>query len=303
MVVSALLLALIAADPGVGTSGFDFIRIVPTAGEAAMGAAALAKATSPMNFWYNPAHAAENDGQRAHFGYISYVAGIHVGSAAFSQRLEQDKGIGVGIVYLNSGSMKRTDERGNELGTFGVSYADLNVSGGWELAEFVVVGAGVQGLYGSIDTFYTVGLAGNAAVKVNFPVNGLAGLNAALVAQNLGLTVKPYNTQRDPMPMSFGAGIGYDINEAVRFGLDVVKPLDNRLQFSAGVEGWIGEVLALRAGYNSLGPDLKSGGGTDILAGLSTGLGVRYRGYQLDYCFTPMVQLGMAHRLSLALTL
>lgn len=301
--LSALVLALIAVDPGVGTSGFDFIRIAPTAREAAMGAAALANATSPMNFWFNPAHAAGNENQRAHFGYVNYVAGIHIGSVAFSQRLERNKGIGVGVVYLNSGSMKRTDERGNELGTFGVSYADLNVSGGWELADFVSLGAGIQGLYGSIDTFFTVGLAGNAAVKFSFPVNGLEGITAALAAQNLGLTVKPYNTQRDPLPMSFGAGIGYDLNDAVRFGLDVVKPLDNQVQFSVGVEGWIGEILALRAGYSSLGPDLKSGGGSDILAGLSTGLGIRYRGYQLDYCFTPMVQLGMAHRLSLALSL
>jgi long-subunit fatty acid transport protein len=303
MMLTALVLTLIAIDPGAGTSGFDFIRIAPTAREAAMGTAALAKATSPMNFWFNPAHAAGNESQQVHFGYINYVAGIHIGSAAFSQSLEQNKGIGIGIVYLNSGSMKRTDERGNELGTFGVSYADLNVSGGWQLADFVTVGAGIQGLYGSIDTFFTIGLAGNAAVKFGFPVNGLEGLNAALVARNLGLTVKPYNTQRDPLPMSLGVGIGYDINDAVRFALDVVKPLDNQVQFSAGVEGWIGEILALRAGYSSLGPDLRSGGGSDILAGLSTGLGIRYRGYQLDYCFTPMVELGMAHRLSLALTL
>ncbi len=299
----ALVLSLVAVDPGVGTSGFDFIRIAPTAREAAMGAAALARATSPMNFWYNPAHAARNNNQQAHFGYVSYVAGIHIGSAAFTQPLEQNKGIGVGVVYLNSGSMKRTDERGNELGTFGVSYADLNVSGGWQLADFVAVGAGIQGLYGSIDTFFTVGLAGNVAANFSFPGSAVEGLSASVAARNAGITIKPYNTQRDPLPLSFGAGLAYELNNAVRFGLDITKPLDNQVQVSAGVEGWIGEVLALRTGYSSLGPDLRSGGGSDILAGLSTGLGIRYRGYQLDYCFTPMVQLGMAHRLSLALTL
>jgi hypothetical protein len=61
--------------------------------------------------------------------------------------------------------------------------------------------------------------------------------------------------------------------------------------------------LAVRVGYTTEGLDLQAGGGEDILAGLTTGLGFRWRGYQLDYCFIPMVELGVAHRLSLAFSL
>ncbi len=102
--MTALILAvcLVSIDPNAGTAGFDFLRIAPTAREAAMGGAAVAGAQSPMGFWYSPAHAAEAEYQRAHLGYVNYVAGIHIGSAAYSQPLALDKGIGVGIVYLNS---------------------------------------------------------------------------------------------------------------------------------------------------------------------------------------------------------
>ena len=105
------------------------------------------------------------------------------------------------------------------------------------------------------------------------------------------------------MPFDYGVGLSYQPNAAVSLALDVHKPLDSSVGVRAGIEGWIADLLALRLGYNSAGVDLKAGGGGDVLAGVTTGLGVRYRGYQLDYCFVPMVLLGAAHRISLSFSL
>ncbi len=298
-----LIFSLISIDPNAGTAGFDFLRITPTAAEAAMAGAAIAHSKSPMAFWYSPAHAAGAEYQCALFSYVNYIAGIHIGSAAYSQPLAEDKGIGFGIVYLNSGTMKRTDALGGEHGTFGVSYADINVSGGYRFSEIISLGLGLQGLYGSIDTFFTLGLAGNIGASARIPIEGLEGLTAGITARNIGYQAKAFQTGRDPMPVEFAAGLGFQPNPALNLVFDILKPLDNRFQFRAGIEGWAGDMVALRAGYNTFGSDLQSGGGSDILAGFSTGLGIRYRGYQLDYCFIPMVELGMAHRLSFTLTL
>jgi hypothetical protein len=295
-----LVISLIAIDPNAGTTGFDFLRITPTAREAALGGAAVGTAPDPMGFWFNPTHALSAESPRAHVGYLNYVAGIHIGSAAYSQPVGTDKGVGFGVVYLNSGTMKRTNERGDELGTFGVSFADLNLSGAMRFGEALAVGVGVQGLYGSIDTFFTMGLAGNVGATYRLPVDGLT---AGLAVKNLGLELKAFQTSRDPLPIDFGLGLGYQPNPSLNLALDVHKPIDNRVSVRAGVEGWVADLLALRVGYNSDGVDLKSGGGSDILAGLSTGLGIRYRGYELDYCFIPMVELGVAHRISLAFSL
>lgn len=303
--MSALLIAvcLVGIDPGAGTAGFEFLHITPTAREAAIAGATLARAESPMGFWYSPAHAGLAGCQQGQLGYLNYVAGIHVGSAGYSQALTGDKGIGVGIVYLNSGTMKRTDPLGNELGSFGVSYADLNVSGSWRLSEMFTVGLGLQGLYGSIDTFFTAGLAGNVGATAAIPIEGIDGLSAGIVARNLGYQVKAFQDGRDPMPVEFGGGLSYAPNPSLNLNLDVLKPVDNRLVVRGGIEGWIGDMVVLRAGYSTLGDDLRTGGGTDIIAGITTGLGIRYGNYQLDYAFIPMVELGLAHRLSLAITL
>ncbi len=303
MVALALILSLFAIDPAAGTAGFDFLRITPSAREAAMGGAAVGHGDSPMAFWFSPALAAQAVEQRAQVGYVNYVGGIHIGSVAYSRPVSDRQGIGIGVVYLNSGTMKRTDPLGNELGTFGVSFADVNVSGSYLLTDIITVGLGVQGLYGSIDTFFTLGFAGNAGATFRLPIEGLEGLNAGIVARNLGYQVKAFQSGRDPMPIEFAVGLAYQPNYSLNLAVDVVKPLDNRVHVRAGIEGWVGDAVVLRAGYNTLGSDLQSGGGGDILAGLSTGLGIRYGDYQVDYCFIPMVELGMAHRISFSLGL
>jgi len=295
-----LVVSLVGIDPSAGTTGFDFLRITPTAREAALGGASVGAALSPMGFWFSPAHALSAESPRAHVGYLSYVAGIHIGSAAYSQPVGTDKGIGFGVYYLNSGTMKRTNEHGEELGTFGVSYADLNLSGAMRLGDAAAMGVAVQGLYGSIDTFFTMGLAGNVGATYRLPVDGLT---AGLAVKNVGYQLKAFQTDRDPLPIDFGVGLGYQPNPALNLALDVHKPIDNRINVRAGVEGWVADLLAVRVGYTTEGIDLQAGGGEDILAGVTTGLGFRWHGYQLDYCFIPMVELGVAHRLSLAFSL
>lgn len=301
--MQALILAvsLLAIDPNAGTTGFDFLKLTPTAREAALGSAVVAAVPGPMGFWYSPAHALSAESPRAQVGYLGYVAGIRAGSAAYSQPLGTDQGIGLGLMYLNSGTMKRTNEQGDEMGTFGVSYADLNLSGAMRFDEAFGVGLGLQGLYGSIDTFFTMGLAGN--VGATYRPSELPGLTLGLAIRNVGYQLRPFQAERNPMPIDFGFGLAFKPDPAVSLVLDAHKPIDNRVSVRGGVEGWVADLLALRVGYNSEGIDLQSGGGTDILAGLSTGLGIRHRGYVLDYCFIPMLDLGVAHRLSLAFSL
>jgi hypothetical protein len=300
MLALILVITLVGIDPNAGTTGFDFLRLTPTAREAAMGGAAVGSALGPMGFWFSPAHAATAEGPRAHVGYLNYVAGVQTGSAAYSQPVGTDKGVGFGIVYLNSGTMKRTNERGEEQGTFGVSYANLNLSGAMRVGDAFSVGVGLQGLYGSIDTFFGMGLAGNFGATFQLPVDGLT---AGLAVKNVGYQLKAFQAGRDPLPIDFGFGLGYQPNPSLNLVLDAHKPIDNRVCVRAGVEGWVADLLAVRVGYSTDGDDLKAGGGTDILAGVTTGLGFRWHGYQLDYCFIPMVELGVAHRLSLAFSL
>lgn len=300
MSVFIILCHLFAFDPNAGTAGFDFLRIIPTAREAGLGGAASANAEGAFSFYYSPINLLKNQTSGAQFSYVNYPAGIHAGAVGYSQPVNFDIGVGVGVYYLNSGTMKRTNEQGDELGYFGASFADLNIAGAMRVGQGLLLGAGLAGLYGGIDSFYSLGLALNLGVGYEFAAENI---RLGLYAQNLGLQVKPFGDSRDPMPIEFGLGGAWEPVPAFNLNLGINKPIDNRFNIRLGAEGWLNQYLVLRGGYNSLGIDWWEGSGGDIFAGLTAGLGVRYQRYQIDYSFVPMGRLGLSHRLSLGLSL
>ncbi|MGQ9678370.1 MAG: PorV/PorQ family protein [bacterium] len=293
-----LLLTLVTFDPAAGTTGFDFLKITPTAREAALAGASVARPDGAFAFYYNPA--VTGSVNAAQFSYINYAAGIHLGSAAYTQPFNGNKGFGAGIFYLNSGTMKKTNEQGEELGTFGATFSSFNLSGSLRPNPDLSIGASIAGLYGTIDTFFAVGLIGNLGVTYEPP--SIPTLKLGFAATRLGTQLKPFGG-RDPMPLELILGATWEPNPALNLNLNLNKPIDNRFNVRAGIEGWVSQFLAIRAGYNSLGTDLMTGSGSDPLAGFAVGLGIRYNRYQLDYTFVPMVVLGIVHRISFGFSL
>ena len=293
-----LLLSMISRDPNVGTAGFDLLNITIPAREAAMGNTALALSEDAFGFIFNPAGLVDIAESRFGTTYMSYLAGIQLGSLSYSRPFE-NKGLGVGITYLNSGSMKKTDISGNEEGTFSVTYANFDVAFGMLITEPIGIGVGLKGLYGKIDTFTSVGAGINLGGSFILPVTGLS---LGVAVRNIGFAFKPFRDETDKLPLDFGVGINYSSMDKLNFNLDLIKPLYSQFGIRIGGEGWLTQFLAVRAGYNSLGSDLKTGGG-DIAAGLGFGLGIKVLSYQLDYAFTPMLALGNVHRFTLSFAL
>jgi hypothetical protein len=294
-----LLLSMISQDPNVGAAGFDLLNITIPAREAAMGNTALALSDDAFGFFFNPAGLVDIVESRFGTTYMNYLAGIQLGSLSYSRPFE-NKGLGIGITYLNSGSMKKTDISGNEEGTFSVAYANFDVAFGMLITEPIGIGVGLKGLYGKIDTFTSVGAGINLGGSFILPVTGLS---LGVAVRNIGYIFKPFRDERDKLPLDFGAGFNYSSMDKLNLNLDLIKPLYSKFGVRIGGEGWLTKFLALRAGYNSLGSDLKTGGGSDISAGMSFGLGVKVLSYQLDYAFTPMLALGRVHRFTLSFAL
>ncbi len=299
MVNIILLISLISSDPNVGTAGFDFLNITLPAREAAMGNTGIGLADDAFGFLFNPAGLVDVEESRFGVNYINYLAGIQMGNLGYAKPLG-DKGVGVGITYLNSGSMKKTDITGDSMGIFSASYANLDFAFSYLLSEPIALGIGLKGLYGKIDTFYSVGAGVNVGGSFLLPVEGL---HLGFVVRNIGYVFKSFRSEKDKLPLDFGGGINYTVTDDINLNLDLVKPLNSNFTFRLGGEAWLTEYLSIRAGYNSLGSDLKAGAGSDILAGLSFGLGVKVLNYQLDYGFTPMLTLGRVHRFTLSFAL
>ncbi len=295
-----LSLLIVNANANAGTAGFNFLKIIPSAKEAAMANASIGlENTSDLSgfgFWYNPATGVT----QPTFGmsYLSYLAGINFGSIGYTKQAPFSflNAGGIGVSFLNSGAIKRTDINGSELGTFSVSYLDIDAAGNITLMnEQMNAGMAIKVIYGSIDSFKGIGLATDLGLRYKPDVKGLT---IGVVIKNLGYQIKAFDIDRDKLPLDIGIGLGYNINNNVNLALDIHKPIDNTLLVNFGAEAWINKYVALRGGYNSLGKDYRTGGTSDITSGLSVGLGVKYSRYQVDYSFTPMGDLGRLHHIT-----
>lgn len=292
---------IITAGSEVGTAGFNFLKIAPSAKEAAMGNASIGlesnSSWSGFGLCYNPATNIRN--QILGVGYLNYVAGINLGAVSYSKEKPVaflNSG-GIAISYLNSGKIKRTDINGNELGTFTVSYLNLNPAGNITLMkDQLTAGLGLKLLYGAIDSFYALAMGIDLGVRYKPTV---PGLTVGAVVRNFGYQIKAYDAERDKLPLDIGIGAGYTIGDNINFAFDIHKPIDNTVLFNLGAEGWFNKHFSLRAGYNSLGTDYRTSGTSDITAGFSVGLGIKHSKYQVDYSVTPMGNLGRLHHISL----
>lgn len=295
MIGTLLSLALICTqDPSVGTTGFNFLKITPTAREAAMGSAAIGFGDDAFGLWYNPAGLAGQRTSEAGLGYISYVGGVQSGVLSYVTPVK-DKTFGLGAYFLNSGAMKRTDDMGDELGTFTTSFLDINGAGAWQLSKALAVGAGLKLIYGGIDSFSSIAVGVDLSAKYLLTKD----LWGSAVVHNLGLTVKAFETQADKLPMDIAVGFGYAPIRDVRLDLELHKPSDNNINVRLGGEAWVTKNICLRAGLTTPSSDLQYGGGSDIAAGISLGLGFKVSHVVVDYAFTPMIVLGNTHRISL----
>ena len=69
-------------SPNVGTTGFNFLKITPTAREAAMGCVAVGFSDNAAGIWYNPAGITGAVGSQVGLGYIAYAAGVQSGTVS-----------------------------------------------------------------------------------------------------------------------------------------------------------------------------------------------------------------------------
>jgi opacity protein-like surface antigen len=100
------------------------------------------------------------------------------------------------------------------------------------------------------------------------------------------------------LPMTVRAGASSKFFEdRLTAALDISKSADNDATVHAGAEYQLTQVVALRGGYR-----VTPGNTLDVdgITGLTGGLGIAIRNFNLDYGFMPFGDLGAAHRVSLS---
>ncbi|HTY07895.1 MAG TPA: PorV/PorQ family protein [Candidatus Edwardsbacteria bacterium] len=284
----ALSAAPLAAD---GTTAASFLALDAGAGAIAMGGTVAARGGTVGDVFWNPGGLGWLRGTALTVGHTESVQSIrceYLGAAYGTDRLT----FAASLRSLSvNGLEERTGPSESPLSQFGVSGVAPAISCARSFGQHCAVGTSVRYVYQKIGADRAAALANDIGVSYR---GGIAGLAAGAAITNWGSGVK-FRDRSDPLPARLRAGASYAMfDNALLVAADVVQPFHQRPYASIGAEGVMRDMVSLRAGYRG---GLGDAGG---LAGLSAGLGVAFRGYQVDYAFSSQGALGMAHHLSLS---
>ena len=290
------------AISGTGTTAATFLKIAVGPRAVAMGESYAGLAEDVTATYWNPAGLAllaRPEFTAMHVFWLEDIFFEHLGAAFPLARGTA----GVSVVYLNHGTLLRSEEGDTpdspDRGEFSAANGSVTGAYALDLTPNMFVGGGVKVFAESIDANDSVGWAVDLGFRYRTP---LPELTFGAVVQNLGPATRVVE-QYFRLPLNFKVGFAYRPRPDLALLLDYNQLLEQDGRISLGAEYWFEEVLALRAGYRYQSAvdafEYYEGEGTGVLSGVSAGVGVRYQDLRLDYAFVPYGFLGSTHRIAL----
>lgn len=288
----SLLVTILFSIRGYG-GGFSTLMLGIGARGTGMGMAYTALANDASGGFWNPSGLMMSNKGDFLFSVHRWIQGVQSGFLGLKWGSETDK-FGIQLLYMEVGDIEhRIGPSPDPLSTFtaheiiaGFSYAlkiGNNVSLGWTFKVY----------YEKIYIEEALGFGGDMGFLWEIEEDGL---RIGGVVQNIGKTNR-LKTESIPLPLAGKLGLAYPFklfNNRCILALDGVQEKDMPFHIHAGGEFNWQEKLSLRLGYQT-GYETR---------GLTTGLGVVFKGYRLDYSYMPLLQgLGDSHRFSFGIEL
>ena len=261
----------------VGSAGWQFLKLPTDARSAAMGgvksAVSYGNANSALN---NPASAADVTDMDIQFSSMKWVADIHYSTLSFVKNLGPIGTVGVHCLYLNYGSMIRTevaqgfDALGNDigivpitegLGTFTAHDLAAGLLYSKQITEFLQVGGTIRYVEQQIDDARMKSWALDIGTMY---WTGIGSLRISMLGKNFGADGQFMSYEgrlaqapaRVKMPMLFILGAAYDILEQSKesqhrltVAAEYVKPNDGPDKVHLGLEYFAWSNFFFRGGY------------------------------------------------------
>jgi hypothetical protein len=297
-----LLLVFIAAGVHAaeipGTVGFQFLRTQVGARAAGLGGSFLAIPGDVNDIYYSPAGIATITERSATFTYIDDILDFSSGFVGFVQPKIGPGNLGAGILYKDYGNFDKTDDRGEEIGTFGANSVALAVAYALQPYENLSVGASAKYIRSAIDNYSADAMALDASAMYTIPSQQLS---VALGLFNAGFTNSAFIHTKDPLPLGVKAGFSKQLAHLpLLVSAQIYKFRDEELQAAFGGEFTLTENLFLRLGYDTLGRRIEVDSSKDRFAGAAIGLGFFWNKIHVDYAFTTYGELGSLNRFTIS---
>jgi hypothetical protein len=208
---------------------------------------------------------------------------------------------------MNYGSFTRTDELGNQLGTFSSNELAVSLSYSNMFEEHLSYGVNAKFIYSGIAEFSSTALAADFGILFTIPDERI---NLGISLRNIGTQLSKYVSTRESLPADLTIG-GSVVPKGMPLLLNLgfhklnedAGSFSSRFKsFSVGGEFTISRVIQARIGYNNeQRQDLKTGTSAG-LAGFSGGIGITVKEYKLDYALSSLGSIGSLHRITIGTT-
>ncbi|MDD5687960.1 MAG: PorV/PorQ family protein [Elusimicrobia bacterium] len=277
---------------GTSTSGGTLLKQYVGGRASSMGEAYVAISDDLYGLHYNPAGMANLEREFTCTYFQEPEVSFNYGLVGYGQNIGK-MGVLAGSVFTyDAGKIEWEDDSGN-VSKLSVQRDYLYTLGyAKEILYNFSVGVNAKLFSSTLVEKYNATAYG--ADIGGLYITPVEGLSVGTVMQNIGTPIK-YIAVSDPMPTTFRVGVGYQLSLSQKTDLtvemDIVKPNDSDIKENVGLECWIGDMLALRAGYK-IGYDLEN---------YSFGLGFEWSKIKIDYSMVSRKNLEIVHIFSVSL--
>ncbi|MEI7903878.1 MAG: PorV/PorQ family protein [Candidatus Firestonebacteria bacterium] len=273
-----------------GTTAGQFLKLGMGGKAAAMGDAVVAGVNDSTSIIWNPAGLAGIKGNQLSLMHSLYAGDVFYDYLTCAKEFPGVGTIGIGVQYVNYGSITEMDNLGTELAGF--TPYDLAINVAYAL-NFSGINAGINVKYVS-SVIKRTATAFAADLGLQYTVSGV---KLGVAAYNLGTGMKFVNDTVG-LPVYLRAGAAYSPMANLMVEADGEFPADGAIGFGIGAEYLY--VLAAdmsvvpRAGYNSINE-------VSGFKGFTFGLGFNWTTYTLDYALVPFGDMGLVHKMSIGM--
>lgn len=191
-----------------GRNSFQYLQLPGAPHISAMGGYGVSSLAQEVAFaMQNPGMLTNKMHNQLGLSYNLYYADIgmlNLQYANYNQRLKTN--FALGLQYINYGSMIETDAFGNQLGNIRASDMSLQLSASRQYLKYWHYGATLKVAYSNLATRSAVATLVDVGVHYHNPEKLFS---FGMVAKNIGVTLKKYNSDNkaEPLPFDFEIGV------------------------------------------------------------------------------------------------
>lgn len=279
MMIASLAVLLLAGFADAAETG-AFLRVQPGARPMAMGEAYTAVADDLNALTTNPSGLASMTTREAGFTHAELFGGAHYDFAAAAMG-----GYGLSVQRLAQAGIDGRDSSGQATGSFGAADTAVSLAAASRSDGFLFGGA-VKYVDSRIADASAHTVAADFGVMRGFSA-GAVPVSVGAALRNVGPGLK-YGDVTEPLPLTASFGASARLAGSLLLSADVShRPYGSQTSFAVGTEYSVVGGFSMRLGY-AMG------------SSFGAGFGLKLRGAQIDYSFSPAGELGAAQRLSLS---